>query len=71
MKKTHRRVLLLVKFQVLACNFTKSNTPPWVFFTFFLKKRTKSRKTSHINKILFTDPNTTTNFEIKKAVSIM
>ena len=19
----------------LACNFTKSNTPPWVFFTFF------------------------------------
>ena len=29
-KNTHRGVLLLV-----ACNFTKSNTPPWVFFTFF------------------------------------
>ena len=21
--------------KLLACNFTKSNTPPWVFFTFF------------------------------------
>ena len=20
---------------LVACNFTKSNTPPWVFFTFF------------------------------------
>ena len=28
-KNTHGGVLLLV-----ACNFTKSNTPPWVFFTF-------------------------------------
>ena len=39
-----------------------------VFHVFF-KKSTKSRETSHINKILFTDPNTT-DFEIKKAVSI-
>ena len=30
-ENTHRGVLLLV----VACNFTKSNTPPWVFFTFF------------------------------------
>ena len=30
MKNTHGGVLLLVK----ACNFTKSNTAPWVFFTF-------------------------------------
>ena len=29
-KNTHGEVLLLV-----ACNFAKSNTPPWVFFTFF------------------------------------
>ena len=29
-KNTHGRVLLY-----LACNFTKSNTLPWVFFTFF------------------------------------
>ena len=23
------------KFQAETCNFTKSNTPPWVFFKFF------------------------------------
>ena len=28
-------MLLLVKLQVLACNFTNSNTRPWVFLTFF------------------------------------
>ena len=28
-------VLLLVKLQILAYNFTKSNTPPLVFFMFF------------------------------------
>ena len=28
-------MLLLVKLQTSASNFTKSNTPPWVFFTFF------------------------------------
>ena len=33
-EKPHGGVLLLVKLQALACNFTKSNTPPWVFFTF-------------------------------------
>ena len=34
-KNTYERVLLLVKLQASACKFTKSNTPPWVFFTFF------------------------------------
>ena len=34
-KNIHRRVLLLVKFQAEASNFSKSNTPTWVFFTFF------------------------------------
>ena len=34
-KNTHGEVLFLVKLQVLACNFTKSDTPPSVFFTFF------------------------------------
>ena len=34
-KNTHRGVLLLGKLQVLAYNFTKSNTALWVFFTFF------------------------------------
>ena len=27
--------LLLTHFWLFACNFTKSNTPPWTFFTFF------------------------------------
>ena len=37
MKNTHEGVLLLVKLQAfsLVCDFTKSNTPPWVFFVFF------------------------------------
>ena len=35
MKNTNGGLLLLVKLQANACNFTKSNTPPWVFFTFF------------------------------------
>ena len=34
-KNTHGGALLLVKLQALACNFTKNNTPPWVFFIFF------------------------------------
>ena len=34
-KKTHGGVSLLVKLQVLACNFTKISTLPWVFFMFF------------------------------------
>ena len=33
-KNTHAGVLLLVKLLAKACNFTKSNTPPWVLFTF-------------------------------------
>ena len=28
-------VLRLVKLQAEVCNFTKSDTPPWVFFMFF------------------------------------
>ena len=42
--------LLLVKLQVSACNFTKSNTRPWVFLKFFLNcaNGTKSCKASHI-----------------------
>ena len=34
-KNTDGGVLLLVKVHPEACNFTKSNTPSWVFFTFF------------------------------------
>ena len=34
-KNTHGVVLIFVKLQALACNFTKINTTPWVFFMFF------------------------------------
>ena len=34
-KYTYELVLLFEKLQASACNFTKSNTPPWVFFTLF------------------------------------
>ena len=37
-KNTYERVLLLVKLQATlrkAWNFTKSNTAPWIYFTFF------------------------------------
>ena len=33
-KNTHWRVLLLVNCRLGVCNFAKSYTPPWVFFTF-------------------------------------
>ena len=34
-KNTHGGVIIFVKLQAEACNFTKFNTPLWVFFTFF------------------------------------
>ena len=34
-KNSHGGMLILVKLQALACDFTKINTPPWLFFTFF------------------------------------
>ena len=36
MENTQGGLLLLVKLEVSACSFTKSNTPLWKFFTFFL-----------------------------------
>ena len=49
MKNNHRGVLLLVKLQAKACNFTKINTSPSVIFTFFkiaqmVPNRAKFRK---------------------------
>ena len=35
MKNTHGGVLLLVQLEIEACNFIKSNTPPWFFSTLF------------------------------------
>ena len=37
-KNTYGRVLILVKLQTEACNFTKINTLPWVFFVFWKLK---------------------------------
>ena len=38
----------------LACNFTKINTPPWVFLTFFnYINGTKSRNAPHMRNIDF------------------
>ena len=34
-KKREKHRWRSVKFSKEACNFTKINTPPWVFFTFF------------------------------------
>ena len=34
-ENTHGGVLVLVKLQAEASNFTKINTHPWVLFTFF------------------------------------
>ena len=36
MENTQGGLLLLIKLEVSACSFTKSNTPLWKFFTFFL-----------------------------------
>ena len=48
-KNTHGGVLLLEKLQAEAYNFTKSDFPPWLFFTFLkLYKGTKSRKASQM-----------------------
>ena len=33
-ENTQGGALLLVKLHAEVCNFTKSNTPPWLFFTF-------------------------------------
>ena len=33
-KNTRGRVLILVRLRASACNFTKINISPWVFFTF-------------------------------------
>ena len=40
------------------CYFTKSNTPPWVFFTFFnCTNGTKSCNASHIKRFYPSAPN--------------
>ena len=46
-------LLLLVKFLAEACNFTKSNTPPWLFSSFLnCANSTKLRKSLNFKFIL-------------------
>ena len=57
-KNTHGRVLILVKLQAKACNFTKINTPPWKFFIVQMEvlnctNGTKSRNASRIFNFSF------------------
>ena len=53
MKNAHGEVLLFVKLWASSCNVTKTKTRPWVVFTFLnCTNGTKSRKASHIDKVL-------------------
>ena len=62
-ENTYGGVLHLIKWQAEASNFNKSNTPPWVFFTFFkCTNGTKLRNASHMfGKILNTPLTFTAN----------
>ena len=47
-------MLILVKLQASASNFTKINTPPWVFFPFFklYKWYQTAQRTTYVNFLL-------------------
>ena len=46
------RIVTLSKLKADVCNCTKSNVPPWVFFTFLnFKNFVKLRKTSQIYNV--------------------
>ena len=52
-KNSHGRVLPLVNSRLKVCNFTKSNTPPWVFSCFLnCTNDTKSRNNASLTKFL-------------------
>ena len=58
-KSTHGGVLILVMLQALACNFTKINTPPWVFFAYFkyyiILYQIAQRTTPYYQSLIYTD----------------
>ena len=39
--------MLKTPMEALACNFTKINTPPWVFFPFFLIVQMVPNRATH------------------------
>ena len=63
-KNTHGRVLHLLKLQANSCNFNKSNTPPWVLFTFF-----KLYKWYHIAQGTTYDKTTTRSAQYKETIN--
>ena len=51
-KNTHEGALLIVKWKAVACNFIKSSTAPWVFFTLFkLYKWYQIAQSSTLDKV--------------------
>ena len=52
-KNTNGGVLLLVKLQTEAFNFTKSNTPRWVFFYVFLNCASKYRVAQSVSYLKY------------------
>ena len=55
----------LVKLQAEACNFTESNSPPWVFFTCFVEMVPQLRKWSHIFKFVIWIIKNISGFQMK------
>ena len=49
-KKREKHTWMSVTFRLLACNFTKSNTPPWVFSRFLNCAMVPNCATHHICK---------------------
>ena len=52
-ENTNCGVFLLVKSE--ACNFTKSNTPPWVFFAFFKIIQMVPNRANHHEQLKLTN----------------
>ena len=66
-ENTHGGVLLLVTLQASACNFTKTNTPSWMIFTFFkLCKWYKiAQRTTNVNSIIPVHKKTCCKLKVK------
>ena len=55
LKNNYGGVLILVQLQASACNCTKINTPPWVFFTFFKLCKWYQIAQRIINGVVYSD----------------
>ena len=69
-KNTHGGMLILVRLQASACNFTKINTPPWVFFAFFkIVKMVPNRATHHKLRIYEQNHSKISHWQLQKILS--